>query len=137
MLTMSTIPQAWQNDVLVAKEPYLYYISKKTGWVGLENGYFCWHSELNLCWYTIVGRWVRKSPKICWHNIRMVPKVAANLSFSCFWNSQLSTATKSDRESSLATKLGSHFKFESSDIFSGSKNFRLKFGFMYPSAICG
>ena len=63
----------------------------------------------------------------------MVPKVAADSSFSCFWNSQLSTATKSDRQSSLATKLGSHFKFESSDIFSGSKKFRLKFAciFMY------
>ena len=30
--------------------PSLYYISKRTGWVGLENGHFCWRAALYLCW---------------------------------------------------------------------------------------
>ena len=30
--------------------PSLYYISKRTGWVGLENDHFCWRAALYLCW---------------------------------------------------------------------------------------
>ena len=52
--------------------PSLYYVTKRTGWVGSENGNFWWRSVLYLCWH-IVGGWVRKIPKICWHNIVMVP----------------------------------------------------------------
>ena len=31
-------------------EPSLYYVSKRTGWVGSKNGHFCWLSVLYLCW---------------------------------------------------------------------------------------
>ena len=43
--------------------------------MGLENGQFCWRSGLTV--FTICadieGQWVRKSPKLCWRNIWMVP----------------------------------------------------------------
>ena len=29
----------------------MYYVGKRTGWLGLENGQFCWRSVLYLCWH--------------------------------------------------------------------------------------
>ena len=51
--------------------PSLYYVSKRTGWVGLENGHFCC---VQYCIYAEnVSGWATKRPKIYWRNIRMVP----------------------------------------------------------------
>ena len=50
------------------RRPSLYYVSKRTGWVWLENGHFCWRLVLYLCWQR---GWVRKSPKLCWRNKKM------------------------------------------------------------------
>ena len=59
--------------VKVAKRPSFYYFSKMNGWVGLEKVHICY---VQYCIYAnIVGGWVRKSPNICWRNIRMVPVV--------------------------------------------------------------
>ena len=46
--------------------------------VGSKNGIFGWRSLLYLLMLTsdladIVGRWVRKGPKMCWRNIWTVP----------------------------------------------------------------
>ena len=56
------------------KGPSLYYVSKSIGWVGLENASL---ADAQSCIYSNrVGEWCRKSPKICWHNIGMVPKAS-------------------------------------------------------------
>ena len=54
--------------------PSICYVSIG-GWVGLENCHFFWRSVPYLCWFnTLEGGWVRKSPKLCWRNIWMIPK---------------------------------------------------------------
>ena len=64
------------------KGPSLHYVNIRTGWVGSENGNFCWRSVLYLCWNS---RWVgQKSLKICWHNIGMAPKYKRTKMFSKF-----------------------------------------------------
>ena len=62
----------------------IYYVNKKTGWVGLENGQFCSFSICKV--FIILGGWVTKSPKLCWRNIWMVPCVISNHSTAvdCF-----------------------------------------------------
>ena len=55
-------------------QSYITSAKRLGGSVGLENGPFCWRSVLYLCW------WVRKSSKLCWHNIWMVP-------WAIFWSS--------------------------------------------------
>ena len=53
-------------------QPGTIHIScQQIDWAGSENGDFCWFSLLYLCWHR---GWVgRKSPKMCWRNIWMVP----------------------------------------------------------------
>ena len=56
---------------LLLRGPSLYYVSKRTGWVESEK----WQSLLTTSIiYSDIG-WVRKSPKLCWRNIWMVPPV--------------------------------------------------------------
>ena len=44
--------------------PSLYYVRKRTGWVGSKNGRF--FVDIQYCVYAdIVDGWVRKSSKIC------------------------------------------------------------------------
>jgi hypothetical protein len=48
---------------LEGKGTTLYYVSKRTGWVGLENGHL---ADVQYCVYADkVGGWGPKSPKIC------------------------------------------------------------------------
>ena len=62
------------------KGPSLYYIIKRVGWVGLENASL---ADAQCCIYSNQGDWFwqngwvgQKSPKICWHDIGMVPKAS-------------------------------------------------------------
>ena len=58
---------------IFAKGPSLYHVSKRTGWVGSEMAIF---ADVQYCIYAdIVGGCVKKSPKICWRDIGMVPKL--------------------------------------------------------------
>ena len=38
---------------LIVKGPSIYYVSKRTVWVGLENGQFCWRSVM----YSKIHQW--------------------------------------------------------------------------------
>ena len=40
-LSSNFISRIWPGRALLAWGPSLYYVSKRTGWVGLENGLFC------------------------------------------------------------------------------------------------
>ena len=55
--------------------PSLYYVSKRTGWVGLENHFLKMTSfaDVHYCIYADkMGGWVQKRPKICRRNIGMI-----------------------------------------------------------------
>ena len=53
--------------------PSLYYVSKGTEWLGSEKIAIFTDVQYYLCWRRVSG-WVRKTPKICWRNIGMVPR---------------------------------------------------------------
>ena len=43
-------PAQWWRLWMVSRGPSIYYVSIWTGWVGSQNGHFCWRSVLYLCW---------------------------------------------------------------------------------------
>ena len=49
-------------------------LRQQKDWIGgVKNGHF---SDVQYCIYTdLVGGLIRKSPKICWRNVGMVPYV--------------------------------------------------------------
>ena len=67
-------PAQWWRLWMVSRGPSIYYVSIWTGWVGSQNGHFCWRSVL--CIYAdVVSLWVQKTPKMCCRNIWMVPSM--------------------------------------------------------------
>ena len=60
MNAQNVLPWVWDPFTVRTKGPSLYYVSKRTRWVGSENDNFCWCSVLYLCWHS---GWVKKVQK--------------------------------------------------------------------------
>ena len=67
---------SWKVKIIFTKGPSMYYVSKRTGWVGFVNGQFFCCLVLYLCWHS---GWVRKSPQIYWWSLKL------NRIVSLFW----------------------------------------------------
>ena len=61
---------------IIGDHPYITSAHGLGGW-GQKMAIFA-DVQYNLCW-RIVGGWVKKSPKMCWCNIRMVPRENASI----------------------------------------------------------
>ena len=77
----STFSLLFLAFVNIPKGPFIYYVSKGLGgWPENENGQFWWRSVIHIfiltLWVSDVSKYVgvKKSPKLCWRNIRMIPK---------------------------------------------------------------
>lgn len=60
MNKQNVVPWIWDPFTVRTKGPSLYYVSKRTRWVGSENDNVCWCSVLYLCWHS---GWVKKVQK--------------------------------------------------------------------------
>ena len=61
----------WDRNGCLKDQPY---ITSAKNWMGGSRKLpVCWRSVLYLCYFNSFSGWVRKSPKLCWRNIWMVP----------------------------------------------------------------